>query len=156
MLLTGLFFLLPALAWSLPTPPVQPLAPAAQHARHGAGYLAHVGGHKALDKEHGKPMRIEAVDKVKQLMRTRAMEWQYRMQHIEDLLEAYKVRHQACVDAKSLPGPYITFVMPDDGAGIGNQLPGVVSGQICSHAWLSCLRLFRHTPSWLPALWWAT
>jgi hypothetical protein len=127
MLLRGLLFAaLLAVGWALPTPAVQALPPTAQHIRHGTG-LATVG-HKMHETEHAGTMRIEAVDKVKQLQRTRAMEWQYRMQHVEELLEAYKVRHQACVDSKTLPGPYITLVMPDDGAGIGNQLPGVVSG----------------------------
>lgn len=58
----------------------------------------------------------------------RAAQWDMRMQPLEDLLESYTERHNACVNSETLPGKYLVVRFEDKDAGIGNQLPSVVSG----------------------------
>ncbi len=62
----------------------------------------------------------------------RAAEWDMRMQPLEDLLDSYKARHTACVNSQTLPGKYLVVRFEDKDAGIGNQLPSVVSGAYSS------------------------
>ena len=66
--------------------------------------------------------------KVRMLQRLRAAEWEMRRDAIEDLLQGYRARHQACVNSTGLPGPYFLLHTPDNASGIGNQLPSVISG----------------------------
>lgn len=66
------------------------------------------------------------------MQRLKAVEWEMRMQPLEELLERYKTRHNACVNAKKLPGKYLVVRFEDKDAGIGNQLPSVVSGAPCT------------------------
>lgn len=68
---------------------------------------------------------LELVEQVK------ASEWEIRLQPLEDVLQTYRVRHRECVNSKKLPGKYIVVRMEDKDAGIGNQLPSVVSGMHC-------------------------
>jgi hypothetical protein len=58
----------------------------------------------------------------------RAAEWEVRMQPVEELFQAYKIRHTECVNSKVLPRKYLVVRMEDRDAGIGNQLPSVISG----------------------------
>jgi hypothetical protein len=68
------------------------------------------------------------------MQRLKAVEWEMRLEPLEDLLEAYKERHNACVNSKTLPGKYLVVRFEDKDAGIGNQLPSVVSGVASSPA----------------------
>lgn len=65
---------------------------------------------------------------MKAMQRLKAVEWDMRMAPLEPLLEAYAERHRACTSAEKLPGKYLVVRFEDKDAGIGNQLPSIVSG----------------------------
>ena len=68
------------------------------------------------------------LQKVRALQRLRKAEWDARMQPLASLLEAYAARHRACEAGAGMPGGVILVRMPDAAAGIGNQIPGVITG----------------------------
>ncbi len=72
----------------------------------------------------------EASHQVHLLTRLRAAQWQFRTQHVEALLVEYKARHEACTSGEAMPGPYVRMHMEDDASGLGNELPGVVTGTL--------------------------
>ena len=88
--------------------------------------------HPEATREHRN-----AVHKVRMLQRLRAAEWELRRDAVEDLLQAYRARHQACVNSSGLPGQYFVLHTLNNVSGIGNQLPSVISGapaSLCSIA----------------------
>ena len=62
------------------------------------------------------------------MQKMRAVEWEARTQPLEELLQAYRARHLACMSSKRLPGQYMLNRMANNASGIGNQLPSVITG----------------------------
>ena len=50
------------------------------------------------------------------------------MQAFEDVIAAYKVRHEQCTNSSGLPGKYVVMSMRDEFAGLGNQFPSIITG----------------------------
>lgn len=50
------------------------------------------------------------------------------MQPLAGRLEEYRDQHLECTDGNGMPGPYIVVRIEDKAAGIGNELPGVITG----------------------------
>ena len=58
------------------------------------------------------------------------------MQPLAGRLEEYREQHLTCTDEDAMPGPYIVVRIEDKAAGIGNELPGVITGApACSSAY---------------------
>ena len=71
--------------------------------------------------------------------RLRYAEWQARMQPLESRLKEYRNQHLTCTNGDAMPGPYLVVHIEDKAAGIGNELPGVITGTVVSlHASLGC------------------
>ena len=51
------------------------------------------------------------------------------MQVLDNLLVAYKARHAHCLNSTTLPPPYVLMSMVDEYAGLGNQFPGIITGE---------------------------
>ena len=62
--------------------------------------------------------------------RLRYADWQARMQPLAGRLEEYRDQHLTCTDGDGKPGPYIVVRIEDKAAGIGNELPGVITGTV--------------------------
>lgn len=60
--------------------------------------------------------------------RLRYAEWQARMHPLEGRLKEYREQHLQCTCEDAMPGPYIVVRIEDAAAGIGNELPGVITG----------------------------
>ena len=50
------------------------------------------------------------------------------MQPLEGRLRGYRERHLECTSGESMPGPYVVVRIEDKAAGIGNELPGIITG----------------------------
>lgn len=50
------------------------------------------------------------------------------MQPLEARLKEYREQHLECTCGNAMPGPYIVVRIEDKAAGIGNELPGVITG----------------------------
>ena len=53
------------------------------------------------------------------------------MQVLENLVTAYRARHAHCLNSTTLPTPYVLMSMVDEYAGLGNQFPGIITGEQC-------------------------
>ena len=60
--------------------------------------------------------------------RLRFADWQARMQPLAGRLEEYRDQHLTCTGGSNMPEPYIVVRIEDKAAGIGNELPGVITG----------------------------
>ncbi|CAK0786745.1 hypothetical protein CVIRNUC_009959 [Coccomyxa viridis] len=69
-----------------------------------------------------------AVAKVRAQQRLRHAEWQARMQPLDGRLRGYREQHLECTRGDSMPGPYVVMRIEDKAAGIGNELPGIITG----------------------------
>ena len=49
-------------------------------------------------------------------------------QALEEALAAYRIRHEQCTTGSAVPGKYVVTLMADDYAGLGNQLPSIITG----------------------------
>lgn len=49
-------------------------------------------------------------------------------QALEEVIAAYRVRHEQCTNSTGLPGKYIVMSMRDEFAGLGNQFPSIITG----------------------------
>jgi hypothetical protein len=56
------------------------------------------------------------------------------VQALEEALAAYRVRHEQCTSGSDFPGKYVVTLMADDYAGLGNQLPSIITGAARMHA----------------------
>ncbi|CAL8469681.1 g9222 [Coccomyxa elongata] len=114
-----------------------PLLVSAYRVRGGADEtLREVPGHRYKGPYHSHGSVLQ---KFRALQRLRAAEWDLRMQPVQGLLDSYKERHNACVNSKTLPGKYLVVRMEDKDAGIGNQLPSVVTGFLLALMMDRCL-----------------
>ena len=50
------------------------------------------------------------------------------LQALEDLIAAYRIRHEQCTTSTSLPGKFVVMSMRDGFAGLGNQFPSIITG----------------------------
>ena len=50
------------------------------------------------------------------------------MQPLEGRLTGYREQHVECTSGESMPGPYVVMRIEDKAAGIGNELPGIITG----------------------------
>jgi hypothetical protein len=55
------------------------------------------------------------------------------VQALDDIIFKYKTRHAECVNSSGLPPKYVLMSMTDDYAGLGNQLPGIITGEAAPH-----------------------
>ena len=84
---------------------------------------------------------VHVTHTVMQCCRLRYADWQARMQPLESRLQDYRNHHLACTSGDAMPGPYLVVRIEDKAAGIGNELPGVITGTALSfHASLRCCR----------------
>ena len=50
------------------------------------------------------------------------------MQPLEGRLKDYREQHLECTSGESMPDPYVVVRIEDKAAGIGNELPGIITG----------------------------
>ena len=50
------------------------------------------------------------------------------MQPLEGRFRGYREQHLECTSGESMPGPYVVVRIEDKAAGIGNELPGIITG----------------------------
>lgn len=50
------------------------------------------------------------------------------MQPLDGRLRGYREQHLECTRGDSMPGPYVVVRIEDKAAGIGNELPGIITG----------------------------
>ena len=65
--------------------------------------------------------------------RLRFTEWQARNQPLEERLKEYREQHLQCTHGDAMPDPYMVFRKEDNIDGLGNQLPGFITGVHVSH-----------------------
>ena len=58
---------------------------------------------------------------------------------LRELLTRYSLRHLACTDDSKIMGPYVVMRASNTAAGIGNLLPGVITGTIPGNGYLLTL-----------------
>ena len=50
------------------------------------------------------------------------------MQSLQSRLREYREQHLECTSGQGMPGPYVVVRIEDKAAGIGNELPGIITG----------------------------
>lgn len=83
-------------------------------------------------------MKLSSIGQVKVSIAQRAFHLETRSQLLEHLLDTYEARHKECITrTDTLPRKYVVVRVQEWVAGLGNNLPSVVTGDFLSPARLS-------------------